>query len=80
MAGPRIELVGCVERVEVISRGRRIRELPRLSTAYGLGRWRKLKGYATVRLPNGAIVNAEVHWYQAHGIGMKELKLKRLLG
>ena len=80
MAVPRIELVGCVERVEVISRGRRIRELPRLIAVYGPGRWRKLKGYATVRLPNGTVVNAEVHWYQAHGIGMKELKLKRLLG
>ncbi|MGB5159761.1 MAG: hypothetical protein WBP10_08460 [Thermoanaerobaculia bacterium] len=75
-----MEIVGPVERAEVISTGRRIRELPRLVAAHGPGRWRKLRGIATIRLPNGAIVDAEVHWYEAHGIGMKELKIKRLLG
>ena len=80
MKGPGIEIVGRVERAVVISAGRRIRELPRLVAAHGPGRWRKLRGMATVRLPNGAIVDAEVHWYEAHGIGMEELKIKRLLG
>lgn len=48
----------------------------RLSKLYGKGRWRKLKGFASVRLPDGTIHRAEVHWYEAHGIGRKELKLK----
>ena len=53
-----------------------IRELARLRRRYGRGRWRKLKGIARVRLVDGSIHTAEVHWYEAHGIGRKELKLK----
>jgi hypothetical protein len=63
----------------VVSSGRGIRELRRLIAIYGPGHWRKLKGYAAVKLPSGAVVYAEIQWYEAHGIGMKELKLKRLL-
>jgi len=51
----------------------------RLRHQFGEGRWRKLKGNARVRLPNGAIRRAELHWYEAHGIGRKKLKIKRLL-
>ncbi len=50
-----------------------------LRKAYGPGRWRKLKGIATVRLPNGALRMVEIHWYEAHGIGKRDLKIKRYL-
>jgi hypothetical protein len=65
--------------VEAIAVGTAIRELPRLRKAYGTGRWRKLKGIATVRLADDTIAQAEVHWYEAHGIGRKEMKIKRFL-
>ena len=75
------ELVGPVSEIEVIAVGRQIRELPRLKRAYGRGRWRKLKGSALVRLVStGEILRAEIHWYEATGIGRKEFKIKRLLG
>jgi hypothetical protein len=61
-----------------IAVGRQIRELARLRKAYGPGRWRKRKGIARIRLEDGTIRLAEVHWYEAHGIGRKELKIKRL--
>jgi len=72
-------IVGAVLNVETIGRGRGIRELRRLRKAYGSGRWRKLKGIARVRLPDGTTRTAEIHWYEAHGIGRKEFKIKRLL-
>jgi len=74
------EIIGPVTEVETIAIGKSIRELRRLKRAYGPGRWRKLKGIATVRLFDGTIRKAEVHWYEAHGIGKKETKLKRFLG
>jgi hypothetical protein len=70
------ELVSEIRGIENIATGRRIRELERLVKAYGQGNWRKMKGYATVRLLDGALRKAEVHWYEAHGIGRKDLKLK----
>jgi len=70
------ELVGELREVETIATGRQIRELERLVKSYGEARWRKLKGFAAVRLTDGAIRTAEVHWYEAHGIGRKDLKLK----
>lgn len=73
------ELVGAVTDIEVIAVGSRIRELARLRKQYGKGRWRKLKGVATVRLKNGRIRKVELHWYEAHGIGKKKLKIKRYL-
>lgn len=73
------EIVGSLQHIETIASGRGIRELPRLRKFYGPGRWRKMKGVATIRLPNGRIVEAELHWYDAHGIGRKEFKIKRLL-
>ena len=73
------ELVGNISNVETIAVGSAIREVTRLRKAYGAGRWRKLKGTATVRPPDGSTVAAEVHWYEAHGKGRKEIKVKRLL-
>ena len=73
------EIVGPVRKTETIAAGREIREVRRLRKVYGKGRWRKLKGTAQVRLPDGSVCEAEIHWYEAHGIGRKELKIKRLL-
>jgi len=73
------ELLGEIADVETIAFGRSVRDRRRLSRRYGSGRWRKRKGAATVRLVDGTVWRAELHWYEAHGIGRKELKLKRLL-
>jgi hypothetical protein len=73
------EVVGAIEQIETFATGRSIRELPRLRKVYGRGRWRKRKGVATVRLADGSERLAEVHWYEATGIGRKELKIKRYL-
>jgi hypothetical protein len=74
------EIVGGVRSIEVIAAGRKIREILRLHRLYGRGRWRKLKGETTVLLQSGRKFSAEVHWYEAHGIGKKEFKIKRILG
>ena len=71
------EIVSEIEGVETIATGRRIRDLPRLRRLYGRGRWRKLKGVALIRLRSGTLRRAELHWYEAHGIGRKEIKRKR---
>lgn len=73
------ELVGDVTGVETIATGGGIRDLPRLRRLYGKGRWRKMKGVARIRLKDGRIRLAELHWYEAHGIGKKEFKRKRYL-
>ena len=73
------EVVGQIEQIETFATSSGIRELPRLRKTYGRGRWRKRKGVATVRLSDGTIRLAELHWYEATGIGRKELKLKRYL-
>jgi hypothetical protein len=73
------EVIGSIEQVETIAVGSSIREVKRLRRAYGPGRWRKLKGVARVRLHDESEWNAEVHWYEAHGIGKRELKIKRFL-
>lgn len=73
------ELIGGITNVETIAIRKRIRILARLRKRYGAARWRKLKGVATVRLANGRIREAELHWYEAHGIGKKHIKIKRFL-
>ena len=73
------ERIGEIESIETFAVGRSIRELPRLQKIYGKGRWRKRKGFATVRLPSGVERPAEIHWYEATGIGRKEFKIKRFL-
>ncbi len=70
------EIVGTIAAVEPIAVGRGIRDRRRLQRVYGKGRWRKLRGIAKVRLLDGTIHTAEVHWYEAHGMGRKEFKLK----
>ena len=73
------EVIGKIENVETIAVGGRIHDIMRLRKQYGPGRWRKLKGVARVRLENGSLRTAEVHWYEAHGIGKKKMKIKRFL-
>jgi len=73
------EIVGDLSAVETIATGSGIRELVRLRKRYGRGRWRKRKGHAEVRLHGGEIARAEVHWYEATGIGRREFKIKRFL-
>lgn len=70
------QIVGDIVDVELIASGRSIREFRRLARSHGVGRWRKMKGSATVRLRDGTYRLAEVHWYEAAGIGQRELKLK----
>jgi len=73
------EIVGSIEHIEIIAVGGRIREIMRLRRQFGEGHWRKLKGTAHVRIANGETRSAEVHWYEAHGIGRKKMKIKRFL-
>jgi len=70
------EIVGPIRAIETIAFGRAIRQLRRLRRRYGTGRWRKRKGIARVRLRDGTVHKAEIHWYEAHGIGRREMKLK----
>jgi hypothetical protein len=70
------ELVSEITNIETIAVGTGVRDRVRLRKLYGRGRWRKLKGVAKVRLLSGRIRLAEVHWYEAHGIGKREFKLK----
>ena len=71
------EIIGDITGVETFATGTAIREIGRLRKFYGRGRWRKRKGFAQVRLSDGTTRRAEIHWYEAHGIGRKEFKLKR---
>lgn len=74
------KIIGNIEDIEIIAAGRAIRILPLLNKQFGKGHWRKLKGTATVeRISNGRIRLAEIHWYQAHGIGKRNGKIKRWL-
>jgi len=73
------EIIGEIEGIETIAIGGMIRDIMRISRQYGHGRWRKLKGVAKVRLENGRICKAELHWYEAHGIGRKKIKIKKIL-
>ena len=73
------EIIGDISNIEIIAVGNSIRELERLRRTYGSGRWRKLKGIASISLNEGTICDAELHWYEAHGIGKKEIKIKRFL-
>ena len=75
----RFEIISEISDIETIAAGNRIRDIARLRRRYGRGRWRKMKGTALVRLVSGRIRLAELHWYEAHGIGRKELKRKRYL-
>jgi hypothetical protein len=73
------EILGEISSTETFAAGSGIREIARLRRVYGHARWRKWKGVARVRLPDGSVRLAEIHWYEAAGIGRKEFKIKRLL-
>lgn len=73
------EIVGAIEGIETIAQGAGIREIATLRKRYGIGKWRKKKGFATVRLLGGSMAKAEVHWYEAHGIGKVDFKIKEWL-
>lgn len=73
------EIIGEITDIELIAKGRSIHELARLYKKHGPGHWRKLKGRATIRMEDGGIHLAEIHWYEAHGIGRKRFKIKRIL-
>jgi hypothetical protein len=72
------ELIGEIENTETIAIGGKIQDVARLRRMYGKGRWRKLKGVGRVRLADGTECDAELHWYEAHGIGKREMKVKQL--
>ncbi len=73
------EIIGQITDAETIAIGSSIREIERLRKQFGAGRWRKRKGIVTVRLINGRMRKVELHWYEAHGIGKKKIKVKRYL-
>jgi hypothetical protein len=75
----KFDVVGTITQVETIAAGLSVRVRSFLRKTYGRGRWRKLKGIATVRLPNGKLRRVELHWYEAHGIGKRDLKIKEYL-
>lgn len=73
-----VEIVGKITGIGVIAISGSIREIARLRKKYGKGRWRKLKGIVKVRLPDNFLCDAEIHWYEAHGIGKREFKIKHI--
>jgi hypothetical protein len=73
------EIISDITEVQTIATGKSIRDIARLRKQYGEGRWRKMKGIALIRLSNGRVRKAEIHWYEAHGIGRKEFKRKLYL-
>ena len=73
------EIVGPIDSAKTIARGSGIRELKRLKRSYGFGKWRKRKGIALIKLENGEILTAELHWYEASGVGKHEFKIKKLM-
>ncbi len=73
------EILDKIDDIKIIAIGNKIREIAGLRQEFGEGRWRKLKGETTVRLLNGRIRRVELHWYEAHGIGKRKLKIKRFL-
>jgi hypothetical protein len=73
------EIIGPITGIQTIAVNRSIRELQNLRELFGSGRWRKVKGFAAVKFPNGLMFRAELHWYEAHGIGRRKMKVKNLL-
>ncbi len=73
------EIIGKISEIETFAVGTSIREIERLCDQYGRGRWRKCKGIAICLLADGSVIEAEIHWYEAHGIGRKEEKIKKVI-
>lgn len=76
---PSFEVLSEIRDVSTIATGHGIRDLGILQKRFGRGSWRKLKGFATIRLANGTVTEAELHWYEPHGIGKRWMKIKRYL-
>ncbi len=76
---PRFNILSEIRDIETIASGRGVYIRRYLERAYGQGRWRKTKGTATVELADGTTCEAEIHWYEAHGIGRKDFKIKRVI-
>lgn len=72
------EIIGEIREVETIATGRGVYIRRHLSRTHGRGRWRKRKGVATLRFEDGTVCNAEIHWFEAHGVGRKDLKIKKV--
>ena len=75
----RFQILGEIRNTQIIARGRSVRDRRRLDRMYGRGDWRKLKGVALVHDEYNEIYEAEIHWYEAHGIGKRQLKIKKRL-
>ena len=75
----KLDVVGEIQQVETIAAGPSVKVRAFLRKMYGRGRWRKRKGVGTVRLPNGNLRRVELHWYEAHGIGKRDMKIKEYL-
>jgi hypothetical protein len=73
------EILGEIRDIETIATGRGVYIRRHLERMYGKGRWRKRKGRATVQLSDGTVCEAEIHWFEAHGVGRKDFKIKRVL-
>ncbi len=73
------EILGEIKDIETIATGRGVYIRRHLERTYGKGRWRKLKGRATVQLTDGTICEAEIHWFEAHGVGRRDFKIKRVI-
>ena len=75
----KFDVVGTIEQIETIAAGPSVKVRMFLRKTYGRGKWRKRKGVATVRLLNGDLRRVELHWYEAHGIGRRDFKIKSYL-
>ena len=75
----KFEILCEIRDVETIASGHAIRDLRILTKRFGVGNWRKVKGFGTVRFANGTVAEAELHWYEAHGIGKRWMKVKRVI-
>jgi hypothetical protein len=76
---PRFKILGEIRDIETLAAGRGVHIRRYLERTYGRGRWRKMRGLASVELADGTICEAEIHWYEAHGRGRKEFKIKRII-
>jgi uncharacterized protein with ACT and thioredoxin-like domain len=76
---PNFEIIGEIRNIETIATGKGVHIRRYLERIYGKGRWRKMKGIATVQLADSTVTEAELHWFEAHGIGRKDFKIKRLI-
>jgi len=73
------EILGAIHNREVIAEGSSVKIRKRLEKLYGRGNWKKMKGIAEVQLSDGAVTRAEIHWFEAHGIGKRNIKVKHYL-